>query len=70
MFRSRIRVTVTGGNINDTPVELHEQALRFKIRDLGAEERRKPEAPERKQRALRVLPVLALNEVSALTENS
>lgn len=61
MFRTRIRTTLKGGDVHDTPVELHEQALRFKISDIGAEEIRKP--PPVAEDSPRVLPVLALNEV-------
>lgn len=66
MFRSRIRVTLSGGNIHDTPVELHEQALRSKVRDLGAEDRRfeQEQLVNRLKDNRRVLPVLALNEVN------
>lgn len=66
MYRTRIRVTFSGENTHQIPIELHEQALRFKLTDLVNEERRKTYGSDAVQSidTKRVLPVLALNEVS------
>lgn len=63
VFRTRIRVTFSGHNSNQIPIELHEQALRYKLTDLVDDERRRTCGIDG-EKFKRVLPVLALNEAS------
>uniref|UniRef100_A0A6A7FUK4 NAD kinase 2, mitochondrial n=1 Tax=Hirondellea gigas TaxID=1518452 RepID=A0A6A7FUK4_9CRUS len=72
-FRSRIRITLIGDQVNEPPVELHDQQLLCpENRYLDIDQQLRKERPIKqyvasddaeKELDIRVLPVLALNEV-------
>ncbi|XP_067003696.1 NAD kinase 2, mitochondrial [Anabrus simplex] len=65
-FRSRIRITLCGNDIFYPPVELHEQELlepQHRYFDCITEQQKIEAAHSVSQANVRVLPVLALNEV-------
>lgn len=69
-WRQRIRITVTGENVYEAPIELHDQQLMFpEYRFMDCLQEQHPAAAtvvpynEGRSRQVRILPVLALNEV-------